>query len=81
MTFLKLTPNRRFLKATSGRTLSSKGQEDDEEEETTAEVTVDPDTDRPTMLWDKIKNKKSTVCDVVEPIDPETPKPQGNFEY
>ena len=44
-------------------------------------MTVDPDTDRPTMLWDKIKNKKSTVCDVVEPIDPETPKPQGNFEY
>ncbi len=51
-------------------------RQDDEEEES-SEVTVNEDTDRPALVWDKIKVKSSTIYKTLETMDPETPKPQG----
>ena len=48
-------------------------------EEESLEVKVHEDTANPTLAWDKIKVKSSTVCKMVEPMNPSTPKPKGMF--
>ena len=68
---------RRFLRATGGRTLSAKPRDEDIEDEYAGEVTVHPETGKPTYVWDTMKNKSSTVCRVVQPMKPSTPKPEG----
>ena len=68
---------RRFLRATGGRSLSTKPRDEDIEDEYSGEVAVHPETQKPTYVWDSIKNRASTVCRLVQPMDPSTPKPEG----
>ncbi|XP_033629823.1 metallophosphoesterase MPPED2-like isoform X1 [Asterias rubens] len=72
---------RRFLRATGGRSLSSKPRDEDIKDEYPGEVTVHPETNKPTYVWDCIKNKSSTVCRVVQPLDPSTPKPEDAVRF
>ncbi len=73
--------DRRFLRATGGRSLSAKPRDEDIKDEYPGEVTIHPETNKPTYVWDCIKNKSSTVCRVVQPLDPSTPKPEDTVRF
>ncbi|XP_022111965.1 metallophosphoesterase MPPED2-like isoform X1 [Acanthaster planci] len=72
---------RRFLRATGSRSLSAKPRDEDIEDECAGEVTVHPESHKPTCVWDAMKNRSSTVCRVVQPINPDIPIPEGAVRF
>ncbi|XP_022111967.1 metallophosphoesterase MPPED2-like isoform X2 [Acanthaster planci] len=72
---------RRFLRATGSRSLSAKPRDEDIEDECAGEVTVHPESHKPTCVWDAMKNRSSTVCRVVQPINPDIPIPEGYTRF
>lgn len=56
--------------------MSSKQQESEEQSK---EITVHPETNNPTRVWDTIRYKQKV--DVVTPVDPATPKPKDHVRF